>query len=148
MISSERWKENLRVVGPHDARVVHLAWFRPARDASPGWVRELPDGTPVVLVAQAPAARLRCRLFAARAGIDLEREYLAFPSARAPAYLVESSAAPVRLFLRSILVSPPGATLRLPLQIGMSLLRAVNNWRLVRAIAPGRVVVGRRACQS
>ena len=31
-----------------------------------------------------------------------------------------------------------------PMEVGLSLLRALNPWRLISTLAPGRVAVGRR----
>ena len=101
-------------------------------------------GTRVVLSASAPGAAARCRAFASAAGIELEREYLAFPTAAAPAYLVEDTPAPVRLFVTNVLMAPPSTRFALPMEIGLGLLRRLKSWHLVRALAPGRVVVGRR----
>lgn len=115
------------------------------RRASLAAARGLAAGTPVVLSAPAPGAAARCRAFATAAGIELEREYLAFPTAAAPAYLVEDVPAPVRLFVTNVLTAPPRTRFALPMEIGLGLLRRLKSWRLVRMLAPGRVVVGRRA---
>ena len=88
---------------------------------------------------------MRCKAFASAAGLELEREYLAFPTAAAPAYLVEDARASVRLFTSNVLAAPPRTRLSLPIELGVALLRAAKSWRLVRTLAPGRVVVGRRA---
>jgi hypothetical protein len=145
VISSERWRDNSRIVGPQGAVRVRVPWRALLRgSASRAGVRNLPAGAAVILVASAPAAGLRCRAFAARTGIALEREYLAFPTADAPAYLVERAAPSVRLFTRSILASPPGTSLRLPIHLLLGLLRAVGSWRVIEACAPGRVALGRR----
>jgi hypothetical protein len=145
VISSERWSDNSRIVGPPDAVRVRVPWRAVLRASSPeARVRNLPEGAAVILVASAPAAGLRCRMFAARTGVALEREYLAFPTAGAPAYLVERAAPSVRLFLRSILASPPGTRLRLPIHLSLGLLRALGSWRVIGACAPGRVSLGRR----
>ena len=107
-------------------------------------IRALPSGTPIVLFASAPGAIRRCRAFAAASGIALEDSYLAFPSARAPAYLVEDHPAPLRLFVRTILAAPPRRGVASPLAAGLAVVRAFHPWRLLRSLAPGRVVVGRR----
>ena len=105
----------------------------------------MPIGTPVVLMASGPGAGRRSRRFAAGASISLEREYLAFPSAAAPAYLIEDSSAAVRIFVTQVLVAPPGTRLSAVIDAAIAVLRASSLWRLVRALAPGRVSVGRRA---
>ena len=73
-----------------------------------------------------------------------EREYLAFPSAEAPAYLVEDEPASVRVFVQTVLAVPPRTALALPMHLAFRVLRSFGTWRLTRMLAPGRVVVGRR----
>ena len=107
-------------------------------------VRELPAGTPVVLLARAPGAVRRSRAFSARAAVRTEREYLAFPSAAAPGFLVEDSRPAVRTFIDSYLVAPPRSALPRTIDRGVRLLRATHAARLVRALAPARVIVGWR----
>ncbi len=144
MISTHRWRDNWRSVADGGAVYVELPRSRARRGVSLTAVRELEAGTPVVLSASAPGAAGRCRAFASAAGISLERGYLAFPSASTPAYLVEDAPAPVLRFVTNVLVAPPRTRFALPLEIGLALLRSLKSWRLVRALAPGRVVVGRR----
>jgi hypothetical protein len=145
VISNERWRNNWLVVGPTGAVAVDLgrssATKRRLHERS---IRELPPATPVVLRASAPGAIRRCRRFAAEAGIELEREYLAFPSARSPAYLVEDAPATVDVFVKTALVTPPRTPFSTPIEACLGLLRALSPWRLIRSLAPGRVVVGRR----
>jgi hypothetical protein len=141
---TERWRSNWRCVSREGALHVDLGRPRTRRLDLERTIRDLPPGTAVVLAASAPAAISRCRTFASRAGIELEREYLALPSARAPAYLVEDAPATVRVFVRSVLTVPPGSVLSTPIDACLSVLRALSPWRLIRMVAPGRVVVGRR----
>jgi hypothetical protein len=144
-LSEHPWTANRLAVAPAGAvhaDVERSPLRRRARERS---IRELPRGTPLVLSAAGPLAAGRCRAFAARAGVVVEREYLAFPSAHAPAYLVEDAPATVRLFIRTALVAPPRARLLAPLEACFGLLRALEPWPLLRTIAPGRVIVGRRA---
>lgn len=144
MIAADRWRENWRVLGASDAMRVHVGRSAARRRTSKQVVRALPAGTPVVLCASAPGAIERCRDFASEAGIELERAYLAFPSAQAPAYLVEDRPAPVGVFVQTVLAAPPRTAFALPIGAGLSLLRRSNPWRLLRRIAPGRMVVGKR----
>lgn len=144
MIGAERWRENWRVVSPRGAVRADLPRSPAKRRALTRQIRQLAPGTPVVLFASAPGAIGRCRRFTADAGLELEREYLAFPSAGAPAYLVEDAPAPVRLFVKAVLAAPPGIALAAPVDAGLGALRA-SPWRLLRRISPGRVAVGRRA---
>jgi hypothetical protein len=141
----ERWRENWRVVSPPGAVVVELGRSPTAVAAARERVAGLAVGTPVVLVSSAPGARRRSRSFASRAGVRLERHYLAFPSAATPAYLVADEAAPVRFFLRSVLIAPPRTRLSALFELGLAVLRAVAPRRSLSSLAPGRVVVGWRS---
>jgi hypothetical protein len=136
--ASERWRDNWRVVAPAGAATIHVP--RRGRQAGTEGVARLPAGTPVVLVAPGVGAARRCDAFVAEHGIEIGREYLAFPSAEAPAYLVEDDAGPARLFSRTVLAAPPGAPL--VLRAGISLLRKLPARASLRALAPGRLVVG------
>lgn len=145
MISADRWRENWRAVASDGAVRVELTRSRAKQRNCLATVRALEAGSAVVFSASAPRAAARCRAFASSAGIGIEREYLAFPRAAAPAYLVEDAPAPVRHFAASVLVAPPRTRLSMPIELGLDLLCFLSPWRLVRALAPGRVVVGRRA---
>ena len=144
MPGEHRWRTNWTVIAPRDAAPVVLARSASARRAERDRVRSLPPGSAVVLFAAAPGAIRRCRSFAAEAGITVESEYLALPSATTPAYLVEDAPASVRVFVRTVLVAPPDSALATVIDAGLVLVRALNPWRLIRTVAPGRVVVGRR----
>lgn len=144
MISNQRWRNNWLAVGPAGAVGLDLGRSMRKRHVHEPSLRELPSGTPVVLCASAPGAIRRCRRFAAEAGIELEREYLAFPSARSPAYLVEDAPPTIGVFVQTVLVTPPRTPFSTPIEACLGLLRALSPWRLIRRIAPGRVVVGRR----
>jgi hypothetical protein len=139
-----RWRTNWRLIGPAEATQIQLPVSRRAWRASERRLRELPRGTDVVLVADTRGGGHRCRAVAARAGIAVDRTYLAFPSAEAPAYLVEDEPATVRVFLKTILVAPPRSTRSLPMLAAVRILRSLGTWRLVRALAPGCLLVGRR----
>lgn len=144
VISAERWRENWRAVSDGDALHLEVPRSRAERRAQLASILELAWGTRVVLSASAPGAAGRCRSFASAAGLELEREYLAFPTAAAPAYLVEDAPAPVRLFISNALVAPSWPGVALPIELGLELIRRLRAWRLVRLLAPGRVLVGRR----
>jgi hypothetical protein len=145
MIANERWRNNWLAVSPAGAVRIDLGRSATKRRGQEPEIRKLPPGTPVVLCASAPGAIRRCRRFAAAAGIDLEREYLAFPSAASPAYLVEDAPATIGVFVKTVLVTPPRIRFAAPLEACVGLLRALSPWRLIRRIALGRVVVGRRS---
>ena len=140
----ERWKSNRLVVSPPGAVTVNLGRSRPRRHARAPEIRALPTGTGVVLVASAPGARRRCKAFAAATGIDVQQGHLAFPSARAPAYLIEDHPAPLELFVRTILAPPPRRGSVGAIAAGLALVRAFHPWRLIRSLAPGLVIVGER----
>ena len=144
MVGTERWRDNWLVVSPTGALRVDLDRSSAKREGLKRRIRELPPGSPVVLVTSAPGAIRRCRRFAAATNVNLESEYLAFPSASASAYLVEDDPAPLRLFVKTILVAPPRSSFARLLAAGLGLLRTLRPLLLIRAIAPGRVVVGRR----
>lgn len=144
MRGTERWRDNWVAVSPPGALRVDLRRSGAQGNALTQRIRHLPSGSAVALFASAPGAIRRCRRFAAAADVELEGEYLAFPSATTPAYLVEDDPAPVRLFVETVLVAPPRAAFAKPFAAALWLLRAFGPWRLIRALAPGRVVVGRR----
>jgi hypothetical protein len=144
MIATDRWHDNWIAISPPGAVRVDLVRSAAQRRALERTVHDLQPGTPIVIGAAAPRAARRCRRFASAAGITLDHEYLAFPSARTPAYLVEDNAAPLRLFVDTMLATPPRTRFSLPVAAALRLLRASKPWWLLRTIAAGRVVVGRR----
>ena len=144
MFGAERWRENWLVIGPPGAVRVDVQRSAAKRRALGQRLRDLPPGTPVVLCASAPGAIRRCRRFASAAAVELEREYLAFPSAAKPGYLVEDRPETVSAFARTILAPPPRAALAFPIEVGLSVIRALRSWRLIRLLAPGWVAVGSR----
>jgi hypothetical protein len=140
----ERWRQNRHVIAPADAFVAEMAALPRSSGALLGEVGALAAGSPVILCSPPPFARRRCRRFAAAAGIDIHGEYLALPTAGAPAYLVEDSPAATAYFLRSILVPPPRRIWTTPFRLCLSVLsRLPNPGLIVRLIAP-RMVVGTR----
>jgi hypothetical protein len=140
LTGADRWRENWRVVSPPGAVQVPLPRSAAGARKLGREIRDLPAGTPIVALASAPGAARRSRAFATRACVRAERHYLAFPSASRPGFLVEDDPATLHTFLDAFLVAPPRSRLARPVGI----LRALNSWRLVRALAPARVVVGRR----
>ncbi|MBX5468896.1 MAG: hypothetical protein IRZ21_03255 [Thermoleophilaceae bacterium] len=145
MTGAERWRDNWLAVSPTGAAPVRLGRGRAAGRTLARTVRALPPGAPVVLLASAPGALRRSQAFARAAELELEREYLALPSAAAPAYLVEDAPASVAAFLGSVLAPPPRAGLPgMLVGAGIAVLRRLGSRRLVRALCPGRISVGRR----
>lgn len=143
MIGEKRWRNNWMAISPANAVRLDVQRSVAKRRALKQRIRDLPAGTPVVLLGSPPGAIRRCRRLAAKAGIELEREYLAFPSAESPGYLVEDAPAPVRTFVKKVLVAPPRTAWSTPIQVGLGVLRTFSPWRSIRMVAP-RVVVGRR----
>ena len=144
MHTVERWRQNRHVIAPPDALVAEVTPFRSMSGAQLRQVGALAVGSPVVVCSPPPFARRRCRRFAAAAGIDIHREYLAVPSPRAPAYLVEDAPAATAYFVRSILVAPPGRIWTVPFRLCLSAAsRLPNPGPVVRLLAP-RMAVGTR----
>jgi hypothetical protein len=144
MISNEQWQNNWSAVSPAGAVRIELLRSAAKRRVPKQVVRELPTGTPIVLCTSAHGAIRRCRRFADATGIELEREYLAFPSVRSPAYLVEDAPATVGFFLETVLVTPPRIPCATLIEACVGLLRTLSPRRLIRSVAPGRIVVGTR----
>jgi hypothetical protein len=142
---AERWRENWRVIAPPGAVRVEVGRSRRARRRRARELAALPAGTPVVLAARGPATVRRLRAFAEAAGLATDRAFLALPSATAPAYLVEDAPAPVGVLLRTAMTTPPDARLGALFDAAFAVVRALRPWRLVRLLAPGRLVVARRA---
>ena len=144
MLGDLRWGENWRVLSSDASVCVDVGRSSAKRRAASREILCAPAGARVVLRASAPGAKRRCKRLAAETGLKFERAYLAFPSAGTPAYLVEDAPAPVRVFTDSVLVTPPGTPLSTAIEAGLGILRGLGGWRLVRALAPGRVIVGMR----
>jgi hypothetical protein len=140
----ERWRHNRQVVAPADALVAEVAPLRRRNGALIRQVGALAAGSPVVVCSPPPFARRRCRRFASAAGIDIDREYLALPTPRAPAYLVEDAPAATAYFVRSILVPPPGRIWTAPLRLCVSAVSWLPNPGLVVRVLAPRMVVGTR----
>lgn len=130
-------------MAPPGATRVELGRRAAERERQLAELASLPAGTAVVLLAGAPGAIRRCRLFAAAAGIALDREYLTFPSPFAPCHLIEDAPASITFYLDSVLVAPPGKLYSRGVELCLSILRALPSFALVRRLAPGRAVVGR-----
>jgi hypothetical protein len=142
-LRNTRWKRNRAVVAPPGALELTVPRSRTRRRDLRKRLETAAAGTPVVLCASAPFARRRVRKLARQSGLELVREYLAFPTAAAPAYLIEEDAAALGFFMEHVLVVPPGLRIPLPVEFAVRAVRAFEPTRLLRLVAPGRVVVGR-----
>lgn len=106
-------------------------------------IRAWPPGTVVALCGG--GTRRRWRRFAAGAGLDVEREYLIFPSLRTPHFLVDDRPRAVTYFWSTLLTVPPGSGTRSALaSFFIFVTRALAPWSLVRALTPVRLAVARR----
>jgi hypothetical protein len=75
----------------------------------------------------------------------VDREYRAFPSTRAPAYLVQDTPAALDYFFTSVATVPPGVCALAPVaDLALRVLRLMLRSRMALALAPGRVVIGAR----
>jgi hypothetical protein len=141
---TERWLDNWRALAPIGAVRIDVGRSAAARRAARETVAGLATGTPVVLCAAAPGAIGRCRRFAAESRVTVDRAYLAFPSAAAPAYLVQDAPESVGAFVERMLAAPPRMRVTAPVDLCLAVLRIVNPWRILRAVTPGLLVVGTR----
>jgi hypothetical protein len=144
MLSSERWAGNWRAVSPEGSVHVFVGRGRDSAKAALAEARILAPGVPVVVVAEAPGSVRRSRRLAAAAGIQVEREYLALPSAKAPAYLIEDEPEAFRVFVEGVLASPGHGVLGRIQDVVVALVRRLRPRRVVSGLAAGRVLVGRR----
>lgn len=139
------WSNRWRVVAGQALRV-DIPRPGPARRAAEGTARSLPPGTDVVLCDRWPGARSRCRRFAERTGIIIGREYVAIPSLGSAAFLVHDAPGTLRYFSSTIATVPPGvARVAVVADAALRAMQVLGLWRLLGAVVPGRVVVGRRA---
>ena len=120
------------------ARVVEL------RDPDLQALQDLPGGTPVVLLIDTPFSRLRLRRLARRARICIDRELIAVPSTTASLVLVDDAESAVRHFWMAVATVPPGLTWSSAPATLLLLLARMLPWELTGAVAPGRVLIGRR----
>jgi hypothetical protein len=114
------------------------------RDPDVLLLQRLPPGTSVALVADHWLSRYRLRRRAARAGVSIERELIVVPSTSAPLMVLDDERSAVRHFWTSVAAAPPGvAWAHGPLSVLLLGMRALP-WSWTGAVAPGRVLVGRR----
>jgi len=124
---------------------VRVPVSRSARRRLAVQVKALPQGTPVALYDRALGSRGRCDRFARAAGIQLDKHLLAAPSLFAPAYYIEDHPVPIAYFCRELFTmhrAHPSVTA----VVGglLWLARRVSPWRLLGAVAPVRLAIGRR----
>ncbi len=114
--------------------------------ADEGWrsVRKLPSGSDVVLIDERIGSRGRLRRLAADADVEILRELIVLPNITAPIVVIDDSAEAVSHFWNNVATVPPGVTwAALPARLAVQMAtKAPWSWT---GLAPGRVMVGRRA---
>ncbi|GAA3121624.1 hypothetical protein JOF29_006655 [Kribbella aluminosa] len=104
---------------------------------------QLSSDGPVVLVDQRPRSRHRLRRTAKELGVVLEREFVVLPTLDRPMVVVDDVEEAVRYFWTAVATVPPGFAFAVPASAALGLARRAP-WRWTGALAPARVVVGRR----
>ncbi|HEY9333092.1 hypothetical protein [Kribbella sp. NPDC050459] len=100
------------------------------------------DG-PVVLIDQRPRSRRRLRRTARELGVVVEREFVVLPTLDRPMVVVDDVEEAIRHFWTAVATVPPGLAFAVPASALLGLARRAP-WRWTGALAPARVVVGRR----
>lgn len=139
-----RWAERWRVLADPGAKGMEVPRGAARRRALVAAIRALPHGTQIILKDPLPGSKRRAARIMDDAGVEDNVEYLALPSLRAAAYIVQTDPAAVGYFWRNMLAVPPGtALLAGPVAAGIRLVRAAAPWKTIGALVPGRIVVGR-----
>jgi len=142
---SASWADRWRVVTAPGTTWADASRRGPGRASEIERIRCLRAGDHVAIHDPRLFAKRRGRAFVRRAGLVIDREYLAFPSVRAPAYIVEDAPGPATYFFDRVAVVPPGvAALSVPAALALRLARILVRYRAVRGVL-GRVTVGRVA---
>ena len=126
-----------RVLVPEDALEL--------RDPDLTTLAAVPRGTVVVLTADGPLSGPRLRRRAARAGVVVDRALVAIPSTRSPLALVDDDQRAVQHFWGQVVTVPPGAAWSSPVLGLVIYLGRRLPWRWTGVLAPGHVLIGRRA---
>lgn len=114
------------------------------RSIDAGTADQLNPHLPVVLIDQRPFSRRRLRRVARALSIEVEREFIVFPTLRRPLMLIDDTEAAVRHFWSAVATVPPGlAFTALPATALLALAR-ILPWSWTGGVAPGRALVGRR----
>ncbi|MGW5194877.1 hypothetical protein ACWEOO_36875 [Kribbella sp. NPDC004138] len=100
------------------------------------------DG-PVVLIDQRPRSRRRLRRTARELGVVVEREFVVLPTLDRPMVVIDDVEEAIRHFWTAVATVPPGLAFAVPASALLGLARRAP-WRWTGALAPARVVVGRR----
>jgi hypothetical protein len=104
---------------------------------------ELSADGPVVLLDQRPHSRRRLRRTARELGVVLEREFVVLPTLDRPMVVIDDVEEAIKHFWTAVATVPPGLAFAVPASALLALAR-LAPWRWTGALAPARVVVGRR----
>ncbi|MFG1912004.1 hypothetical protein [Kribbella sp. NPDC048928] len=105
---------------------------------------QLIAGRPVALMDQRPLSRRRLRQAARRLGVVVEREFVVLPTIARPMVVIDDVEEAIRHFWTAVATVPPGlAFSALPASALLGVARR-SPWRWTGALAPARVVIGRR----
>ncbi len=139
----DRW---WNVVVPEDAQEVELPGDARARNDLAARLHRLEHGALVAVVGDQAGSWWGMRVLLGRAGLRLEREYLALPGLDSPGYLVEADHASFRHFFSQLLYMPSGGWVKVS---QARLLARVASmpvlWRVGAWLAPSRLAIARRA---
>ncbi|HET6738640.1 MAG TPA: hypothetical protein VFH76_06890 [Kribbella sp.] len=93
---------------------------------------------------QRPLSRRRLRAAARRLGVVVEREFVVLPTIARPMVVIDDAEEAIRHFWTAVATVPPGLALTaVPASALLGLARRAP-WRWTGALAPARVVIGRR----
>ena len=107
-------------------------------------LRAVPSGRQVALAVDRPLAGLWLHRLARRCDVVVERELIVVPTTANPIAVLDDEESAVRHFWRSVVAVPPGITrAALPATVVLAAARSLP-WSWTGAMAPGRVVIGRR----
>jgi hypothetical protein len=105
--------------------------------------RALPPNTVVALCDANPGSRWRCRRFARKAGMRVDREYLAIPFIHSPTYYIQDTSEAIHYFcVELFMVSRGNPIIALGARLLIGAARTLSLWRLVGAVVPPRITVG------
>jgi hypothetical protein len=111
---------------------------------TPQALRRVPTGRQVAIAVDRPMARALLRRLARQCDLVVERELIVVPTTTDPIAVVDDEESAVQHFWRSVVAVPPGAARTAPLiALGLEVARSLP-WSWTGAVAPGRVVIGRR----
>lgn len=115
----------------------------PAEDARQA-LAALAPGTPVAVTTNRPCSRRALRRLCAAAGVRVDRELVALPSADRPLVLFDDDAHSVARFWTGVAAIPPApGWVTAPATVVLA-VAARLPWQWTGTAAPGRVLIGER----